>query len=168
MLQDLSLSYAKWLWVFTDCYLWLFSYFTLHQTLCITSIDFKRKCLFVSCISLFIRSVKCRCLYMYFYCSCAHRLLIKCNVDYPSLDLYAHVVGFRLPEGEEFRANQGGVRIGYGKPGKSWNLKNFIFQAWKVMELNCPPWNSWKIEVLFDRLVTADDNQGQCKIERSN
>ena len=46
--------------------------------------------------------------------------------------------------------------------------KNFIFQAWKVMELNCPPCNSWKIEVLFDRLVTADDNQGQCKIERSN
>ena len=78
-------------------------------------------------------------LYMYFHCSCAHRLLIKCNVDYPSLDLYAHVVGFRLPEGEESRANQGGVRIGYGKPGKSWNLKNFIFQAWKVMELNCPP-----------------------------
>ena len=77
---------------------------------------------------------------MYFRCSCAHRLLIKCNVDYPSLDLYAHVVGFRLPQREESRANQGRVRTGYGKPGKSWNLKNFFSR----------PGKSWNLIVLLE------------------
>ena len=77
---------------------------------------------------------------MYFRCSCAHRLLIKCNVDYPSLDLYAHVVGSRLPQGEESRANQGRVRIGYGKPGKSWNLTNFFSR----------PGKSWNLIVLLE------------------
>ena len=36
------------------------------------------------------------------------------------------------------------VRTGHGKPGKSWNLI-------------VGPRKSWKIKVLFDRLVTADD-----------
>ena len=52
------------------------------------------------------------------------------------LTIPAHVVGFRLPVAEEPLANQGRVRTGYRKPGKSMESKNVIFQAWKVMEFN--------------------------------
>ena len=82
------------------------------------------------------RTTYCRC--FYFRCSCTHRLLIKCNVDYPSLDLYAHVVGFRLPQGEEPRANQGRVRTRYEKPGKAWNLKMLFSRpgkSWNLIDL---------------------------------
>ena len=42
------------------------------------------------------------------------------------------------------------VRTGHGNLGKSWNLMNFASR----------PGKSWKIKVLFRRLVTADDRAG--------
>ena len=36
-------------------------------------------------------------------------------------------------------------------------FKNFVFQAWKGMELIVGPLKLWKIKDLFHRLFTADD-----------
>ena len=38
------------------------------------------------------------------------------------------------------------------------DFKNFIFQAWKVMDFNCRSLKakSWKIKVVFGSLVTVD------------
>ena len=47
------------------------------------------------------------------------------------------------------------VRTGHGKPGKSWNLR--ILFSWPGKNLIVGPWESWKIKVLFGRLVTAGD-----------
>ena len=41
--------------------------------------------------------------------------------------------------------------------------KNFIFQAWKVMEFYYQSQKSWKIKVVFGRLV-----MGHCKTYISN
>ena len=49
------------------------------------------------------------------------------------------------------------VRTGHGKPGKSWNLSISFSRPGKSWNLIVGPCRSWKIEVLFDRLVTADD-----------
>ena len=46
------------------------------------------------------------------------------------------------------------VRTGHGKPGKSWNLRISFFRPGKSSNLIVGP---WKMLVLFDRLVTADD-----------
>ena len=49
------------------------------------------------------------------------------------------------------------VRTGHGKPGKSWNLRISFSRPGNSWGLIFGPWKSWKIEVLFGRLVTADD-----------
>ena len=50
------------------------------------------------------------------------------------------------------------VRTGYGKPGKSWNLGISTFR----------PRKSWKIKVLFDKSVTADDKARTMQDRGSN
>ena len=81
-----------------------------------------------------------------YVCMYLCRLLIKCNVDYPSLDLYAHVVGFRLSQGggTPCQSGQGSYRI--WKTWKVMESKSVIFQAWKVMEFNrlltAKPWKN--------------------------
>ena len=49
------------------------------------------------------------------------------------------------------------VRTGDGKPGKSWNLRILFSTPGKSWNLIVGPWESWKIKVLFGRLVTAGD-----------
>ena len=49
-----------------------------------------------------------------------------------------------------------GVRTGHEK-WKVMEFKHFIFQAWKVVELNCRFVKVMKIKALFDRSVTEDD-----------
>ena len=44
----------------------------------------------------------------------------------------------------------------HGKPGKSWNLSISFSRPGKSWNLIVGPWRSWKIEVLFDSLVTVD------------
>ena len=53
-----------------------------------------------------------------------------------------------------------GFRTGHRKPGKSWNLSISFSRPGKAWNLIVGPWESWKIKVLFDRLVTADDKTG--------
>ena len=48
------------------------------------------------------------------------------------------------------------VRTGHEK-WKVMEFKHFIFQAWKVVELNCRFLKVMKIKALFDRSVTEDD-----------
>ena len=50
-----------------------------------------------------------------------------------------------------------GFRTGHGKPGKSWNWSISFSRSRKAWNLIVGPWESWKIKILFDRLVTADD-----------
>ena len=66
----------------------------------------------------------------------------------------------------EISINLTRVRIGHGKPGKSWNLTISFSRPGKSWNLIVGPWKLWKIKVLFGRLVTADDKE--CKIKRSN
>ena len=49
------------------------------------------------------------------------------------------------------------VRTGHRKPGKSWNLRISFSRPGKSRNLIVGPRKSWKIKVLFVRLVTADD-----------
>ena len=35
-------------------------------------------------------------------------------------------------------------------------FKNFIYQAWKVMECYCQSWKDMEINVMFDGLVTLE------------
>ena len=50
-----------------------------------------------------------------------------------------------------------GFCTGHGKPEKSWNLSISFSRPGKAWNLIVGPWGSWKIKILFDRLVTADD-----------
>ena len=49
------------------------------------------------------------------------------------------------------------VHTGYGKPGKSWNLRISFSRPGKSWNVIVGTWESWKMKALFGRLVTADD-----------
>ena len=49
------------------------------------------------------------------------------------------------------------VRTGHRKPGKSWNLRISFSRPGKSWSLIVSPGKSWKIKVLCNILVTADD-----------
>ena len=51
----------------------------------------------------------------------------------------------------------GRVSIGHGKPGKLWNLRISFSRSGKSWNLIFSSWRSWKIKVLFGRLVTTGD-----------
>ena len=49
------------------------------------------------------------------------------------------------------------VRTGHEKPGKTWNFRILFSRPWKSWNLIVGPWMSWKINILYGSLVTADD-----------
>ena len=57
----------------------------------------------------------------------------------------------------KFREDVTGFRTGHGKPGKSWNLRISFSRPGRSWNLVIGPGQSWKINVLFGRLVTVDD-----------
>ena len=52
-------------------------------------------------------------------------------------------------------------RTGHGKPGKSWNLRISFSRPGKSWNSIFSHGRSWKIKVLFDRLVTAKPKVGE-------
>ena len=50
------------------------------------------------------------------------------------------------------------VCTGHGNPGKSWNWRISFSRPGKSINLIVGPWKSWKMKVVFGRLITADGN----------